>query len=344
MVKADLPYTYPSRKKLKGGYRTYWRYRRGGMDAPLPGQPGDPAFHQRYAQLQEQAQRLAEVPAQPARHSFEWLCRQYLASAEFAALSDRTRADYEATITSRLVPVLGPERFDCINRPTVKAVRDAHAAQPRTAHKIKQMVSRLYSWAEEADLLPADFTNPAAGIRRLKAKVQPITIWSDAEVAHFLSHCPAPLKTAVLLALYTGQRREDVAAMPWANYHGGTIRVRQSKTGELLDIPCHRVLRDHLDSIRTGFGGQIVRAANGRPMKANALSAALNRAISATPEMPARSWHGLRYLAAGKLEEAGCSVVQITSVIGHRTYQMAMQYMRQRRDAQAAIAQLEAAG
>ena len=41
---------------------------------------------------------------------------------------------------------------------------------------------------------------------------------------------------------------------------------------------------------------------------------------------------------------AGCSVVEITSVIGHRTYQMAMQYISQRRAARAAIERLGAAG
>lgn len=348
MPVTDLPYTYCSRKLLrrKDGsvrVREYWRFRRDGHDCPLPGCPGEPAFHARYGELMAQADSIT-AQAEPLRHTFAWLARQYLASAEFAALSPRTQDDYAATLNKRIVPVLGPERFDCINRATVKAIRDSLRAQPRTAHKIKQMTSRLYSWAEESDLLPDGFTNPAANIRRLKAKVNPIAIWSDDEVAHFMAHCPAFLKTPVLLALYTGQRREDITAMNWADYHGSTIRVRQNKTGEPLDIACHPVLRAHLDAIRTGFGGSIVRAANGRPMNPSALSAALNRAVAAVPEMPARSWHGLRYLAAGKLEESGCSVVQITSVIGHRTYQMAMQYMRQRRDAQAALAQLEAAG
>ncbi|MBC2651255.1 tyrosine-type recombinase/integrase [Novosphingobium flavum] len=152
------------------------------------------------------------------------------------------------------------------------------------------------------------------------------------------------MQTPVLLALYTGQRREDLVTMTWADYHGGIVRVAQNKTQERLDLPCHPKLREHLDNKRTGFGGTIVRAANGRPMTAGALSAALNRAMADIAEMPHRSWHGLRYLAAGKLEEAGCSVVEITSVIGHRTYQMAMQYISQRRAARAAIERLEAAG
>jgi len=344
MVRTDLPYTYTSRKKLASGrWRDYWRFRRDGVDTPLPGGPGDAAFHTRYAELMAQgdARAAAERAKAADRQSFNWLCDTYLASAEFEALADKTQDDYRRTIEERLRPVLGPERFDCISRAVVKAVRDRLRAQPRLAHKVKQMTSRLYSWADEQDLLPVGFVNPAAGIRKLKAKVNHIPIWSDEEVALFLDKCEPFMKTPVLLALHTGQRREDLTQLNWSDYHGGMIRVRQNKTGEPLDIPCHAELRKHLDAIRTGFGGQIVRAANGRPLNANALSSALNRAVAAIDEMPHRTWHGLRYAAAGKMEEAGCSVVQITSVIGHRTYQMAMQYLRQRKDALAAVAKLE---
>ena len=346
MVRTDLPFTYVSRKKLVSGWREYWRFRFGDRDCALPGSPGDPAFHARYAELIAQEQRLAQ-PGETPRHTFAWLCDRYLASAEFGALADSTQRDYRRTIDSHLRPVLGPERYDSINRAAVKLLRDSLRAQPRTAHKIKQMTSRLYSWAADDDLVEEGF-NPAARIRRLKAKVRHIEVWSEEEIALFLTSCPAFLRTPVLLALHTGQRVADVAAMEWNQVQGRgpamTIRVRQSKTGEMLDIPAHRVLRDHLATIRTTFGGRIVRSGDGRPLNASALSSALGRAVTAIDDMPARSLHGLRYAAAAAMEEAGCSVVQISSVLGHRTYQMAMQYISQRRAAKAAMARLEGAG
>lgn len=214
------------------------------------------------------------------------------------------------------------------------------AGQPRTAHKIKQMVSRLYTWADENDLVDPGF-NPAAGIKKLKAKVKPITIWSDEEVDLFLKHCEPWLRTPILLAVHTGQRREDLVQMVWSDFQGNIIRVRQNKTGEPLDIPCHPELRKHLDSVKTKFGGSIVRTASGKPMTAGMLGMAVRRAVAAIPGMPQRSLHGLRYASAGRLEAAGCSVVQISSIIGHRTYEMAMKYARQRRDAAAAMELLE---
>lgn len=342
MVRTDLPFTYVVRRKLASGqWRDYWRFRRGNRDSALPGQPGDHKFHQRYSEILEEEERIGAEKAK-SRHTFDWLCDEYLESAEFkVALSERTQDDYRHTIDERLRPALGPERFDSIKRQTVKAIRDQLADHPRTAHKVKQMVSRLYSWADEQDLLPAGFVNPATGIRKLKAKVTPITIWSDEEADLFLKHCEPFMRAPVLLALYTGQRREDLAQMQWSDYQGGIIRVRQNKTGEPLDIPCHPTLKAHLDAVKTKFGGAIVRTQNGKPMNAGMMSAALNRAVAAIDGMPHRSWHGLRYASAGRLEAAGCSVVQISAIIGHRTYEMAMKYARQRRDAEAAMQRLE---
>lgn len=346
MGNADLPYTYRNSKKLATGkYQDYWRFRRNGVDTPLPGAPGEQAFHARYSELIAQAEQreLAAAAAQIERHSFAWLCDSYLDSTEFKTLSEKTQDDYRKTIDDRLKPALGPERFDCITRAGIKIIRDEvlkEGLSPRSANKVKQVASLLYTWADDEELLPEDFINPGMKLKRVKGKSKPITIWSPEETAHFLADCQPFMVTPVMLALYTGQRREDLVRMEWSDCLGDMVRVRQNKTGEQLDIPCHPELKKHLDTIRTKFGGAIIRAQDGKPMTVGGLSAALNRAVANIAGMPHRTLHGLRYAAAGALEVAGCSVVQIQSIVGHRTYQMAMQYARQRRDAEAAIARL----
>jgi hypothetical protein len=55
---------------------------------------------------------------------------------------------------------LGAQPFRYTTKAMLKAVRDDHAATPRKAHKLKQMVSRLYSWAEEESLVPDGFNPP----------------------------------------------------------------------------------------------------------------------------------------------------------------------------------------
>jgi integrase len=185
--------------------------------------------------------------------------------------------------------------------------------------------------------------NPAAPIKKIKRRAKSIEAWREGEIKRALGTAPLWLKTPLMLALYTGQRREDVVRMDWADYQGGVIRVRQSKTGEPLDIACHKALREHLEAVKTQFGGKIARTAKGRPFTANSLSQALRRFVEGLEGFPKdRSMHGLRYAAAARLDDAGCSVTETVAVMGHRTYQMALKYMAQRRASEAAMARQEA--
>lgn len=330
MVVTKLAYTYIAKRR-------YWRFRRAGIDAALPGQPGEPEFHIKYAEL------LALSKSKPPEHdraSFRWLVERFEGSAEFKHLAASTQLDYSKTL--RIIEdELGDEPFAITTRGMIKLVRDGMASTPRKAHKFIQTVSVLYGYAASEDLVPDGF-NPAAKIRKLKAKVKPYIAWSEPEIALFLSKSPAHVITPVMLALYTGQRREDVVSMDWEDYQGTIIRVRQSKTGEPLEIACHPALRKHLAGRKTTFGGPIARAANGRPYTVNSLSQALRRACADIDGMPNRTMHGLRYAAAARLEAAGCTAGQCSSVLGHRTYQMAMKYMTQRRDSEAAIRKMGA--
>ena len=322
MAGTELRYTYIA----KG---TYWRFRHKLTgDVALPHargvhvslQPQQAAFITRYAELLSAVERRAPV-APLSRASFAWLVREYRRSAEFNELADSTQLDYGRTL-DLIVAELGDVRFAVATRNILKAVRDGHAETVRKAHKIKQMLSRLYSWADENDHVPAGF-NPAKSIKRLKRKGgdREIVVWSDAEVEMFLA----------------------VAKMTWQQFQGDVIRVRQSKTTALLDIACHSVLRRHLDALaRSAI--VIATSADGVAYTAQGLSEALRRSVMKTAALPNnRSMHGLRYAAGSRMEEAGCTVAEIESVLGHQTFKMALKYASQRLRAKAAMDKMEVA-
>ena len=329
---ANLPYTYVIRKNG----REFWRFRKGSLHTALPGSPGDEQFHARYADLLGQASR---VPPIIDERSVAGLVRAYRTSAEFRLLRAPTQLDYERTL-ALIITELGDQPYRLVTTKMVKFVRDDYAATPRKAHKIKQMVSRLYTWAAEDGRVRAGH-NPAADFKRLKVRENTITPWSNAEVALFLVHAPPHLRTAVSLLLFTGQRCEDVAQMEWTAYQGEFMRVRQSKTGEPIEIACHRDLRALLEPVAIRRG-KICRNAIGKVYTSNALRKAIaDQCDKIEGFPPGRSPHGLRYAAAGCLEEAGCTVGQIISILGHRSYQMAVKYLTARRDSSAAIRKME---
>lgn len=345
MAKTELAFTYIAKGR-------YWRFRHKLVgDVALPNdpklhwslQPQQAAFMKRYGELLEMVETGRAIAA-PSTKSFAWLIQAYQKSEEFKSLADATQLDYVRTL-DLLREELGDVQFALATRSILKAVRDDYAKTTRKAHKIKQMLSRLYSWAGEEDLVAVGF-NPAADIKRLKRKGgdKEIVVWSDAEVTMFLKGCPDHLRTPVLIALYTGQRREDVVSMTWQQFQGDVVRVRQSKTHALLDIACHAELRRHLEALPKR-GVVICTTRLGKAFTVNGLSQALRTAVSKVSGMPNnRSMHGLRYAAGSRMEEAGATVAEIESVLGHETFKMALKYASQRLRSKAAMDKVEAAG
>lgn len=332
----------PKHVDLKKGKYYYFRHPLVGTSVRIPGAPGEAQWHAKYAELLAKVQNGVKLA--PARSTFAWLVQQYRKSPEFALLKGSTRDSYELSL-SIIERDLGDQPYELTTRKMLKLVRDSYASTPRKADKLKSMMSRLYTWADEEEHVAAGF-NPAEGLKKLQRKPTPYIPWSDEEIELFLALGPAHVVTPVMIALYTGQRASDVVVATWTQFRGATIRVRQQKTGEWLDIPCHPKLQAYLSSIRTSDrkGVVIATSIEHRAYKPGSLSQALARAVKLVPDMPHRTMHGLRYAAAARLEEAGCTVSEIAAILGHQTYQMAMKYIAQRKAAQRAIQKLEANG
>lgn len=337
MAGTDLAFTYLAKGK-------YWRFRHPVTgDCKLPGSPGEQAFHEKYSEMLAAVERRA---APVSKSSWKWLIKQYRASDEFKVLADSTQLDYGKTL-DLLDRELGDEPFALTTAAMIKAVRKDYAATPRKAHKIKQMASALYSWAQGEERVPEGF-NPAMNVKRLKRKggAKEYICWSEFEFDLFTASAIKPMVTAATLARYTGQRAEDIVRMLWTDFQGDMVRVRQSKTGAPLMIDCHRKLRDYLTALKAegGRGMTILLSAAGQPYNANSLSSAIGREVRKVKEMPIdRSIHGLRYMAGADLEEAGCTVSEIESVLGHYTFKMALKYASQRLRAASANAKREVA-
>lgn len=329
---------------VKGKY-AFFRSKETG-DVALPRPIGGPEFHRKYAELLDIRER-GRTPVEADRSSWSWLIDAYLASAEFAALADTTQDDYRRTC-ELLRAELGDQPFRFTTRGMLKAVRDDFAATPRKANKVKQMASRLFTWADENDLVPAGF-NPAADLKRLKRKGgdREILDWSDAEIEWIFAAAPAHVLTPLMIFLFTGQRERDVPGMTWSQWQGDVIRVRTSKTGALLDIPCHPALKTYLERLRASrkvvaMSGEICLTEAGKPFSVNGLNGAIRRLVervARTHAIPGnRSPHGLRYSAASRMEEGGATHAAIAEVLGHRTFRMALKYAGQRVRARSAVA------
>jgi integrase len=219
---------------------------------------------------------------------------------------------------------IGHLQFRAIRRRDLLTVRDAiaEARGHGAANTFIRSVSAAFGWAVGRDRLE---NNPAHRIKLLAGSHH--RTWTPAEAERALEALPEHLRRVVILALFTGQRRGDLCAMPWSAYDGCAIAVVQEKTGASLVIPCHLSLQAELDLWREpGSGGPILRNSRGRPWTADHLSRDLSHSLWRIGLPRGLNVHGLRRLAAVNLANAGSTPHEIASITGHQSLRMVQEY------------------
>lgn len=148
-------------------------------------------------------------------------------------------------------------------------------------------------------------------------KTNPIPRWTDAELEEFIATAPLYLARTIVTALYTGQRRSDLANIMDCDYDGRVVRVNQQKTGKRLIIPVHENLKQALDVKKPKPEmPYLLWNAHGDKWTACNLSRTVQRHAK---KIGARNTtiHGIRKSTASKLAEAGATVPQIAAITGH---------------------------
>jgi integrase len=171
-------------------------------------------------------------------------------------------------------------------------------------------------------------SNPVKLTRRFKIKGEGFHTWTEDEVAQYIERHPPGTKAhlALMLMLYTGQRRSDIIRLGWQHVRpGDKIAVRQKKTDTLL-LPIAPELADALEGVPrtnltfllTSFGAPFSFNGFGNWMRIRCNEAGL-------PDCAA---HGLRKLAATRMANAECTDEQLMAVFGWRSHSEVRRYTR----------------
>jgi len=309
----------------------YHYFRRGGRRHRLPGEPGSPEYLAAYERA------IASKPELPksarvgfAAGSLGWVIDRYLVSNEYRSKAIGTQRAYDVmTKTLRDAPIARALVRD-INRQHVNAhcsEIEQRYGRSRGDHQA-MIISILWDFADRH--LPQcrldNRSNPTRR-RRRSYRARARLAWPLDLQRRFLAGASDELKLAFALLLYTGQRRGDVCRMRWSDFDGKFINIVQEKTGESVHVRVHRDLRAALMKIerRSDF---ILTTKTGRPFDKTALTKAVKARLRAI-DGEAFTLHGLRKAAGVRLAEAGASVQQIMTVLGHKTPGMALFYCRE---------------
>jgi len=238
----------------------------------------------------------------------------------------------------------GDRAFSEMRPKHVRARRDLLSATPGTANNLVKFLRVLFAFAIRYD---HSDRNPAKDVELLKGSAEGWHSWTLAEIEQFESKFPIGTKPRLVLALalYTGQRRTDLAVMGRQHERDGWLHFTQhkgrNKSPIRLQIPIIPALRGVIDASPTGDLSYIT-GETGRPLKPNSLGNSFRDWCNAAG-LPNCSLHGLRKAAASRLAELGCTEFEIMSITGHMTSKEVTRYTRaasQRTRAEGALARL----
>ncbi|NPD67254.1 tyrosine-type recombinase/integrase [Lichenicola cladoniae] len=334
MALIDLPYL--DAIAVKG--RIYYYYRRGKLRRRIPGYPGEPAFLRAYEDMHAAAQAAdakAATAAGVLPGSMRALIIAYRKSPEWSEKQASTKRDYEKAMKP-LEGLFGHLPVKTLPREFVFALRDRYAFKPSVegappvktpsrANRMVAVLSLLLSWAVDRGWRK---DNPALRPKRLKTGVG-YRSWTDVELDQVLNAetTPAQVRLAILLAVGTGQRGQDLVAMTWAAFDGSAVEVVQLKTGAKVWVPLHARARVALSSAPK-TATTILTRPDGKPWMLDHFRHLMAKAIK-DAGLEGLVTHGLRATAARWMAEAGCSEREIMSVTGHTTSNMVSRYVRE---------------
>jgi integrase len=300
-------------------------FRKGAVKEPLLGLPGSKIFMDEYKRLlavHAPTRATKRDNAEPG--TLSWVIAQYKASKAWEKAKPASRGIYDR-LFQYLSEHYGPADFASFDEKGIRSIRNKLADKPSIADTTVRMIGRLWRFAKEhlEMELGADPTREVANIH---TEVESHKVWPPELCAAVEKHHNPKVVRAYFLLRYTGQRRSDVIRMKASQFDGTAVELYQVKTGTFVWMPAHKALRDHLTS--TGIAGEYLLTGLRGPFTGSGLGNLIAETVTALG-FPGYSPHGLRHLAGAALAEAGASVHEIMSILGHVTEKQAMEYTRQ---------------
>lgn len=293
---------------------------------PLYGEPGSTTFRLGY----EAAFARIETPrvdplTKRIPGSLDELVDLYFASPAFTNLAPITQATYRNEII-RLCRNHGRKPVVMLDRRGVLKIVSERKT-PGAQNQVLKIVRLLMRFAITVEMRKDD---PTLAMKKAKTKGDGYIAWEEEDIEKFEKRHSIGTKARLALALllYTAQRRSDVVRMGRQHLRpGGLIRVRQSKTNALLDIPLHPDLAAVLEASPTGdltflvteYGAAFAPAGFGNWFRERCAEANLPKGYNA---------HGLRKAACRRLAEADCTAFQIMAISGHKNIEEVETYIR----------------
>lgn len=291
-----------ARPSLTNPKRWYWQ--RPGF--PLTRLPAD--LVERVRRVDE-LNRNADGQGAISEGSIGWVVNKYRASDEYAALAKGT-VKYYNRILKDVEGLKASLPFSAFTRRAVIDFVGTYKTGLR--RQVAAVLINLFNVAIYHGYAVENFARKL----RLRGGARRTQTFTDADIKAWLRACDDDtMRLAFTILRYTAQRPGDVLLMKWSQYDGDTIKLRQQKTGTLLEVPCHADLRAELDAAKKTTRHISIVSEGLRALSYSRFCVRF-RLIADKAGLQKHQARDLRRTAAVRMAEAGANTVQIAAVGG----------------------------
>ncbi|AUM72918.1 tyrosine-type recombinase/integrase [Paracoccus jeotgali] len=293
-----------------------WYYRRPGFSRiALPGLPWSPDFMAAYDKAAA-GERLEAGLSRSKPGTIAALVASYYRTGDFTGLADSTKTTYRG-ILERFRLAHGDKRVAHMEKRHVQNIISGMTDTPAAAGNMLRMIHLLMRHAVDLGWRGDD---PTQGVRKPKRKSGGFLTWEEDHIATFTAKHEAGSRAhlALMLLLYTGQRRSDVVRMGRQHVRSGVLSITQQKTGQDVHIPLHPDLKALLDKLPLD-NLTFLMTAQGKPFVPAGFTNWFRQMVREAGLPDGLSPHGLRKATCRRLAEAGCTAHEIMAISGHRS-------------------------
>lgn len=267
----------------------------------------------------EKAKARTEVPdtiAAVARQFLDIHCRRLN--------RPRTIESTEQLLRQHVLPRWGQRLARDITRRDVLDLLDRiiDSGRPVTANRALAVVRTLFNWAVGRDILPA---SPCVGVKRPTLETARDRVLTDQELAAIwqaATQLGGPFGALTQLLAATGQRRDEVARMTWAEIDLAAgmwaLPAARSKNGKAHEVPLSALAIEVLQALPRFADGEFVLTTDGGQRPSSNYGAnkrRLDRLLP--PDFSPWRLHDLRRSVASGMARIGVNLPTIEKVLNH---------------------------
>jgi integrase len=238
-----------------------------------------------------------------------------------------TARTYELLLENHILPKLGDELLRRLNTGIIQKYADSRMSQSSASTVMQelQILSGLFREAMRRELVDK---NPVSLVKMPRIENRIVRYLDADEEKRLLDEAHEPLRSAILVAIHSGLREEEEAALEWVDVRSpeGILVVRKTKSKRDRVLPMNATLKAVLAGVPRFPRSTHVFTNPDTRDRYDRFNNGAWRKLLVRARIENFRWHDLRHTFGSRLAQAGRSILEIKELMGHSDVTVTMRY------------------